>query len=99
MQSDNPLPRLINGALAQGVTRADLMRLAECSRQQLWRLERGLVSEESKTGARLIAALRNSDLSSMDQALSELSQRLKSVSPERRNDAISMLQSVTKLLG
>ena len=98
MQPTNPLPQLISDALARGVTRAKLMRLAECSRMQLWRLENGLVRADSKTGSRLVSALQNSDLSSMDQALNALSQRLRNVEPERRNAALYLLHSVTKFL-
>jgi transcriptional regulator with XRE-family HTH domain len=98
MESTKTLGELIGDAVSKGLTRSRLAEMAGCSRMQLWRLEKGLSSAQSKAGKQLHRALDGIPEEAVENALRQLSDELDKAPPFVRHEALQMLQSVKRLL-
>lgn len=98
MKTAKTLIELIGDAVSKGFTRSRLAEMAGCSRMQLWRLEKGLSSAQSKVGKQLYEALDGSPEEAVGEAVRQLSDELDRAPPFLRHEALKMLQSVTRLL-
>ena len=92
------MQQLMDDALSSGCTRADLARLAGCSRMQLWRLHTKDNAEFTPSGMRLRAALEGDEFQRIMAQVMESARRLAGGDPKRASALRDMLHNVTDLV-
>lgn len=96
-QEPIPLPLLINAALSAGSTMSALAKQVGCSRMQLWRIQTGRSSENTRIARMVRANLERSETSTSFQELTLTLRRIAGEEPRRVRLLLQMLQTVIEL--